>query len=166
MGDPTRQLPILAPGPRGASGGAGAASALPTSRPKKNSTACLACKQAKRKVGSVPLWLLLNFWLVVSSQVVGIKSTVVCALGYVRFAHFCFSLQCSGRPSPCKACEAADSECIFDETLDLRRKVAMKRTVDELVGYKELLYSLLETLARQSRQRSIISYLLFAATLH
>lgn len=70
MGDPTRQLPSLAPGPRGNSGGAGAASAFPTSRPKKNSTACLACKQAKQKVGNVPLWILLDFWLVVSSQVI------------------------------------------------------------------------------------------------
>ncbi|KAL2012703.1 hypothetical protein VTN00DRAFT_228 [Thermoascus crustaceus] len=98
MGDHPRKLPTLAPGPRAAA----APSTASTSRPKKNSTACQACKQAKRK--------------------------------------------CSGRPSPCKACEAADLECIFDETLDLRRKVAIKRTIEELEYHKDLLYSLIESL--------------------
>lgn len=46
MGDHPRKLPTLVPGPRAAA----APSTASTSRPKKNSTACLACKQAKRKV--------------------------------------------------------------------------------------------------------------------
>lgn len=37
-------------------------------------------------------------------------------------------------------------ECIFDETLDLRRKVAIKRTIEELEYHKDLLYSLIESL--------------------
>ncbi|KAJ9297413.1 transcriptional regulator family: Fungal Specific TF [Paecilomyces variotii] len=110
MGDPKRSLPTLAPGPRTEV----SSSAASASRPKKNSTACLACKQAKRK--------------------------------------------CSGRPSPCKACEGAHSECIFDETLDLRRKIAVKRTKDELEYYKELLYSLIESL--RSSEPSQVAQLL------
>ncbi|KAL1885760.1 hypothetical protein Plec18167_001255 [Paecilomyces lecythidis] len=105
MGDSNKSLPTLAPGPRTEV----SSSAASASRPKKNSTACLACKQAKRK--------------------------------------------CSGRPSPCKACRGAHSECVFDETLDLRRKIAVKRTKDELEYYKELLYSLIESLRSSEQSR-------------
>ncbi|OJJ46666.1 hypothetical protein ASPZODRAFT_152115 [Penicilliopsis zonata CBS 506.65] len=91
----SRRLPPLAPGPQ--------IPILPIStaiiRPKKNSTACLACKQSKKK--------------------------------------------CTGPPPPCKTCEATEGECIFDETLDRRRKVAVKRTIDELEYHKDVLHSLL-----------------------
>ncbi|KUM60128.1 hypothetical protein ACN42_g7010 [Penicillium freii] len=73
------------------------------SRPKKNSTACLACKHAKRK--------------------------------------------CSGPEAPCKACRSTGTQCFFDPTRDLRRKVAVKRTIKELTNHKDLLASLLSTLA-------------------
>lgn len=43
------QLPRLAPGPRVPIVGESVAA----SRPKKSSTACQSCKQAKRKVGNV-----------------------------------------------------------------------------------------------------------------
>ncbi|CAG8020178.1 unnamed protein product [Penicillium olsonii] len=73
-------------------------------KPKKNSTACLACKAAKRK--------------------------------------------CSGPDAPCKACRAANTECYFDPSRDLRRKVAVKRTIIELTNHKELLATLIETLKK------------------
>jgi len=44
------RLPLLAPGPE--SRAAGEYASLEPSRIKRNSTACLACKQAKRKVSS------------------------------------------------------------------------------------------------------------------
>ncbi|RJE25613.1 hypothetical protein PHISCL_02080 [Aspergillus sclerotialis] len=95
-----KQLPLLAPGRRVPI--ISEQTSLP--RPKKNSTACQPCKQAKR----------------------------------------------SGPPSPCKACEGSDSECVFDESLDLRRKVAIRRTITELEEsrnyYRNLLNSLLTTL--------------------
>ncbi|KAB8073485.1 hypothetical protein BDV29DRAFT_191736 [Aspergillus leporis] len=91
-------LPALAPGPRGPVN----KQSFTLAKPRKNSTACLPCKQAKRK--------------------------------------------CSGRPAPCKACQNTDAECVFDETLDLRRKVAARRTLGELEYYRNLLYSLLESL--------------------
>ncbi|PLN79707.1 fungal-specific transcription factor domain-domain-containing protein [Aspergillus taichungensis] len=93
-----RYLPPLAPGPHGPISQGSSA----ISKPRKNSTACLPCKQAKRK--------------------------------------------CSGRPVPCKACRNTDAECVFDETLDLRRKVAARRTLGELEYYRGLLHSLLELL--------------------
>lgn len=91
-------LPALAPGPRGPVN----KQSFTLMKPRKNSTACLPCKQAKRK--------------------------------------------CTGRPAPCKACQNTDAECVFDETLDLRRKVAARRTLGELECYRGLLYSLLESL--------------------
>lgn len=91
-------LPALAPGPRGPV----KKQSFTLMKPRKNSTACLPCKQAKRK--------------------------------------------CTGRPAPCKACQNTDAECVFDETLDLRRKVAARRTLGELEYYRGLLYSLLESL--------------------
>lgn len=59
---------------------------------------------------------------------------------------FLLKLQCSGRPPPCKSCKTADAECVFDESLDLRRKVAAKRNLEELSYYRTLLYALLESL--------------------
>ncbi|KAF4215306.1 hypothetical protein CNMCM6805_005459 [Aspergillus fumigatiaffinis] len=96
--DQDKHLPTLAPGPRGPI----TLKTTAVSRPKKISTACLPCKQAKRK--------------------------------------------CSGRPPPCKSCKTADAECVFDESLDLRRKVAAKRNLEELSYYRSLLYALLESL--------------------
>ncbi|KAL5364009.1 hypothetical protein BJX96DRAFT_127952 [Aspergillus floccosus] len=96
--EPDKRLPSLAPGPSGPV----KHPSVPLTKPRKNSTACLPCKQAKRK--------------------------------------------CTGRPSPCKACQNTDAECIFDETLDLRRKVAARRTLGELEHYRSLLYSLVESL--------------------
>ncbi|EAW13913.1 fungal specific transcription factor domain-containing protein [Aspergillus clavatus NRRL 1] len=56
------------------------------------------------------------------------------------------SLQCSGRPAPCTSCRNTNAECVFDETLDLRRKVAAKRNIEELAYYRSLLYALLDSL--------------------
>lgn len=54
-------------------------------------------------------------------------------------------MKCSGPPAPCKACvsAAAESDCHFDPSRDLRRKVAVKRTIQELTDYKDLFESLL-----------------------
>ncbi|KAI9038443.1 putative C6 transcription factor [Aspergillus affinis] len=63
-----------------------------------------------------------------------------------------------GRPPPCKACQNTEAECVFDETLDLRRKVAAKRTLGELEYYRGLLNSLLESL--KSPEDNKIQYIL------
>ncbi|KAK9847630.1 hypothetical protein MYU51_018497 [Penicillium brevicompactum] len=94
-----KQFPTLAPGPPRMFA---PQTSTAVTKPKKNSTACLACKAAKRK--------------------------------------------CSGPDAPCKACQAAGTECYFDPSRDLRRKVAVKRTIQELTNHKELLTALLKTL--------------------
>ncbi|GAT26775.1 C6 transcription factor [Aspergillus luchuensis] len=63
------------------------------------------------------------------------------------------SLPTNGRPPPCKACQNTGG-CIFDETLDLRRKVAARRTQGELEYYRGLLYSLLETLRSSDEEKA------------
>ncbi|KAJ5825097.1 Transcription factor [Penicillium robsamsonii] len=95
----SKQFPALAPGPPRMFA---SQTSTAVSRPKKNSTACLACKAAKRK--------------------------------------------CSGPDAPCKACRSANTECHFDPSRDLRRKVAVKRTIQELTNHKDLLETLLSTL--------------------
>ncbi|KAJ5571087.1 Transcription factor [Penicillium sp. DV-2018c] len=55
------------------------------------------------------------------------------------------STACSGPDAPCKACRATNTECLFDPTRDLRRKVAVKRTIRELTNHKDLLEALLKT---------------------
>ncbi|KAJ5907529.1 Transcription factor [Penicillium taxi] len=85
-------------------------SPMAVSRPKKNSTACLTCKTAKRK--------------------------------------------CSGPPAPCKACTTAGiDDCQFDPTRDLRRKVAVKRVIEELSNYKELLEAFFRALRTETAER-------------
>ncbi|KAJ5787765.1 Transcription factor [Penicillium paradoxum] len=102
--DKTKQFLALAPGPPRMFA---PQTSTAVSRPKKNSTACLACKAAKRK--------------------------------------------CSGPDAPCKACRATNTDCHFDPTRDLRRKVAVKRTIQELTNHKDLLESLLKTLRSADR---------------
>ncbi|PLB48051.1 C6 transcription factor [Aspergillus steynii IBT 23096] len=60
---------------------------------------------------------------------------------------------CSGRPPPCKACQNTEAECVFDETLDLRRKVAAKRTLGELEYCRGLLNSLLKSLRSPDEEK-------------
>jgi hypothetical protein len=49
--------------------------------------------------------------------------------------------QCSG-VSPCDNCCALNRVCIFDETLDQRRRIAAKRTAEELEYHREMLNDL------------------------
>ncbi|KAF7622505.1 hypothetical protein AFLA_009041 [Aspergillus flavus NRRL3357] len=53
--------------------------------------------------------------------------------------------KCSGVP-PCDNCRAFNRQCIFDETLDQRRRVAAKRTADELSYHRDMLNDLLRVM--------------------
>ncbi|KAL2824801.1 fungal-specific transcription factor domain-containing protein [Aspergillus cavernicola] len=50
--------------------------------------------------------------------------------------------RCSGE-APCDTCRVFHRECVFDETLDQRRRVAAKRTADELSYNRDMLNDLL-----------------------
>ncbi|KAL4944621.1 hypothetical protein BDV06DRAFT_81933 [Aspergillus oleicola] len=95
-GSKDKQLLSIAPGP------GPLREFRPLAKNKKSSSACLPCKQAKRK--------------------------------------------CTGRPAPCKACEATNGNCVFNEHLDLRRKIAAQKAQGDLERYQKLLCDLLEYL--------------------
>lgn len=80
-----------------------------------------------------PLFLPLSLWVVTN-------------LGTKRLIFWFCLIQCSGPDAPCKACRSTNTECHFDPSRDLRRKVAVKRTIQELTNHKYLLESLLSTL--------------------
>ncbi|KAL3467043.1 fungal-specific transcription factor domain-containing protein [Aspergillus heterothallicus] len=103
-GNKDKPLPTIAPGP------GPLREFRPLTKNKKSSSACLPCKQAKRK--------------------------------------------CTGRPAPCKACENTQSDCVFDESKDLRRKLAAKQTTKDLAKTAEDLeyyQRVLKILVRQLR---------------
>ncbi|KAL4910473.1 hypothetical protein BDW74DRAFT_186448 [Aspergillus multicolor] len=91
-----KQLASIAPGP------GPLREIRPLTKNKKSSSACLPCKQAKRK--------------------------------------------CTGRPAPCKACEATNGNCVFNEHADLRRKIAAQKAQGDLERYQKLLWDLLKYL--------------------
>lgn len=92
---------------------------------KRVSTACLACKKSKRKVSSYRSNIKIHN-LTTSPK------------------------QCSGT-SPCTNCQTFKRVCIFDESLDQRRRVAAKRTADELSYHRDLLADLFK-LVREANE--------------
>ncbi|KAG2419768.1 hypothetical protein HFD88_004564 [Aspergillus terreus] len=53
--------------------------------------------------------------------------------------------KCSGT-APCDNCRSFNRQCIFDETLDQRRRVAAKRTADELSYHRDMLNDLFKVM--------------------
>lgn len=54
-------------------------------------------------------------------------------------------IQCSGGP-PCENCIARGIECIVDESQDGRRRIAIKRTIDDLEKDRDLLLDLVASM--------------------
>jgi hypothetical protein len=52
--------------------------------------------------------------------------------------------KCTGGPPPCKLCQSLGTECVIDLTLDMRRRAALQRTVDESKSYQDALNRLIE----------------------
>ncbi|ETI21950.1 hypothetical protein G647_06020 [Cladophialophora carrionii CBS 160.54] len=53
---------------------------------------------------------------------------------------------CSGAPPPCTACVAANTDCVFREDLDGRRKEAIKRKAEDAEHHRDLLGGLLRSI--------------------
>ncbi|KAL4991823.1 hypothetical protein BDW68DRAFT_173763 [Aspergillus falconensis] len=62
--------------------------------------------------------------------------------------------KCSGK-QPCDTCRTLNRECVFDETLDQRRRVAAKRTAEELDYYRGLFNDLLRAMREGDRSSAI-----------
>ncbi|KAL5343971.1 fungal-specific transcription factor domain-containing protein [Aspergillus crustosus] len=61
--------------------------------------------------------------------------------------------KCTGRPDPCKACKATGGECVFNENLDLRRKIAAHKAQTDLERYQNMLWGLLEYMRVANEER-------------
>ena len=47
--------------------------------------------------------------------------------------------KCSGHPPPCQMCEQLDTPCVIDLTLDMRRRTALQRTMEESRAFQRTL---------------------------
>lgn len=47
--------------------------------------------------------------------------------------------KCSGHPPPCQMCEQLDTPCVIDLTLDMRRRTALQRTMEESRAFQDTL---------------------------
>ncbi|KAH0844597.1 C6 transcription factor [Fonsecaea pedrosoi] len=54
--------------------------------------------------------------------------------------------KCSGPPGPCNACITFETECVFREDLDRRRKEAIKRKMEGTEHHRDLLTGLLRSI--------------------
>ncbi|EXJ81735.1 hypothetical protein A1O1_07800 [Capronia coronata CBS 617.96] len=52
--------------------------------------------------------------------------------------------KCTGGPPPCMLCESLGTECVIDLSLDMRRRAALQRTLDESKVFQGTLNSLLD----------------------
>ncbi|KAJ9609234.1 hypothetical protein H2204_015643 [Knufia peltigerae] len=52
--------------------------------------------------------------------------------------------KCTGGPPPCNLCENMGTECVIDLSLDMRRRAALQRTIDESKSYQETFYQLMD----------------------
>ena len=54
--------------------------------------------------------------------------------------------KCTGGPPPCQLCQTMGTECVIDLSLDMRRRAALQRTIDESKSYQESLDGLIESI--------------------
>ncbi|KAK5220079.1 hypothetical protein LTR96_006259 [Exophiala xenobiotica] len=54
--------------------------------------------------------------------------------------------KCTGGPPPCQLCENLGTECVIDLSLDMRRRAALQRTIDESRSYQETLNQLMDSI--------------------
>ncbi|KAI9043560.1 Zn(II)2Cys6 transcription factor [Aspergillus affinis] len=62
--------------------------------------------------------------------------------------------KCSGT-APCDNCRTFNRQCVFDETLDQRRRVAAKRTADELSYHRDMLNDMLKVMKAENQSYAL-----------
>jgi len=74
--------------------------------------------------------------------------------------------KCTGGPPPCQLCQSLGTECVIDLTLDMRRRAALQRTVDESKSYQDALGKLIECIRDGSSPRfeTLLEYVRGGAT--
>ncbi|KAK5053121.1 hypothetical protein LTR84_002095 [Exophiala bonariae] len=68
--------------------------------------------------------------------------------------------KCTGGPPPCQLCQSLGTECVIDLTLDMRRRAALQRTVDESKSYQDALNRLIDCIREGSspQYESLLEY--------
>lgn len=61
--------------------------------------------------------------------------------------------KCTGGPPPCQLCQSLGTECVIDLTLDMRRRAALQRTVDESKSFQDTLNKLIDCIRDESSPR-------------
>lgn len=54
--------------------------------------------------------------------------------------------KCSGQPPPCQMCEQLDTPCVIDLALDMRRRTALQRTIEESRVFQDTLNGIISIL--------------------
>jgi hypothetical protein len=54
--------------------------------------------------------------------------------------------KCSGHPPPCQMCEQLDTPCVIDLTMDMRRRTALQRTLEESKAFQDTLAGTIDIL--------------------
>ena len=74
--------------------------------------------------------------------------------------------KCTGGPPPCQLCETLGTECVIDLSLDMRRRAAFQRTIDESRSYQDALNALLDGIREgpSSRLETLFGYVRSGAT--
>ncbi|KAJ4527748.1 hypothetical protein HRR83_000502 [Exophiala dermatitidis] len=52
--------------------------------------------------------------------------------------------KCTGGPPPCQLCQSLGTQCVIDLSLDMRRRAALQRTLDESKAHQDNLNTLLD----------------------
>lgn len=55
-------------------------------------------------------------------------------------------IQCSGPPAPCQICKFKETDCVFNEEIDHRRGSGLKRKIEELERYRDILLRVVEVI--------------------
>lgn len=74
--------------------------------------------------------------------------------------------KCTGGPAPCQLCKSLGTECVIDLSLDMRRRAAFQRTLDESKSHQDALNSLLNSIrdGPSSRLDSLFDFIRSGAT--
>ncbi|RVX72157.1 hypothetical protein B0A52_04755 [Exophiala mesophila] len=72
--------------------------------------------------------------------------------------------KCTGGPPPCQLCESLKTECIIDLSLDMRRRAALQRTIDESKSFQDGLNDLIDAIRDGPQSDELVRFIRKGAT--
>ena len=105
------------------------------------SSACSQCKTRKQKVQ-----------IIHSRQVTNINPCVTRSL---TIFYMCIWIIKCGGGQPCDYCSRTGKNCVIDESTDMRRKMCIKRKIDDLEENQDMLQNLFDTLRDSNDEKAV-----------